>query len=155
MLDVLVIHIKYVLDINLCYECFCYICLTFSAVKKSSWKASLNTHLFLPMHTLFWSFVGYLCFCYTCFDIQCSKKIKVGRPHWIPTFSILCTHFSDGWIVAFPVPAKIASFDEEYLATYKEDVKLLCQVVGLPTPDIRSVIRCYSYSRYNFFELIN
>ncbi|XP_045126213.1 Down syndrome cell adhesion molecule-like protein Dscam2 isoform X49 [Portunus trituberculatus] len=35
------------------------------------------------------------------------------------------------------VPAKIASFDEEYLATYKEDVKLLCQVVGLPTPDIR------------------
>ncbi|XP_050693603.1 cell adhesion molecule Dscam2-like isoform X50 [Eriocheir sinensis] len=35
------------------------------------------------------------------------------------------------------VPAKIASFDEEYLATYKEDVKLLCQVVGLPPPEIR------------------
>ncbi|KAK3862534.1 hypothetical protein Pcinc_031611 [Petrolisthes cinctipes] len=35
------------------------------------------------------------------------------------------------------VPAKIASFDEEYVATYKEDVKLLCQAVGQPTPDIR------------------
>lgn len=37
----------------------------------------------------------------------------------------------------FAVPAKIASFDDEYVATYKEDVKLLCQAVGLPTPDIR------------------
>lgn len=35
------------------------------------------------------------------------------------------------------VPAKIASFDDEYVATYKEDVKLHCQAVGLPTPDIR------------------
>ncbi|XP_068224096.1 cell adhesion molecule Dscam1 isoform X18 [Palaemon carinicauda] len=35
------------------------------------------------------------------------------------------------------VPAKIASFDDEYVATYKEDVKLQCQAVGLPTPDIR------------------
>ncbi|KAK8752913.1 hypothetical protein OTU49_008227, partial [Cherax quadricarinatus] len=39
------------------------------------------------------------------------------------------------------VPAKIASFDDEYVATYKEDVKLMCQAVGLPTPDIRWTIR--------------
>ncbi|XP_047472746.1 Down syndrome cell adhesion molecule-like protein Dscam2 isoform X30 [Penaeus chinensis] len=39
------------------------------------------------------------------------------------------------------VPAKIASFDDEYVATYKEDVKLHCQAVGLPTPDIRWTIR--------------
>ncbi|XP_071522341.1 cell adhesion molecule Dscam1 [Panulirus ornatus] len=39
------------------------------------------------------------------------------------------------------VPAKIASFDDEYVATYKEDVKLLCQAVGLPTPEIRWTIR--------------
>ncbi|XP_045126268.1 Down syndrome cell adhesion molecule-like protein Dscam2 [Portunus trituberculatus] len=39
------------------------------------------------------------------------------------------------------VPAKIASFDEEYLATYKEDVKLLCQVFGLPIPDVRWTVR--------------
>ncbi|XP_042237779.1 Down syndrome cell adhesion molecule-like protein Dscam2 isoform X18 [Homarus americanus] len=39
------------------------------------------------------------------------------------------------------VPAKIASFDDEYLATYKEDVKLMCQAVGLPNPDIRWTIR--------------
>ncbi|XP_042867937.1 Down syndrome cell adhesion molecule-like protein Dscam2 isoform X1 [Penaeus japonicus] len=39
------------------------------------------------------------------------------------------------------VPAKIASFDDEYVATYKEDVKLQCQAVGLPKPDIRWTIR--------------
>ncbi|KAK7068698.1 hypothetical protein SK128_024054 [Halocaridina rubra] len=39
------------------------------------------------------------------------------------------------------VPAKIASFDDEYVATYKEDVKLQCQAVGLPTPDIRWTVR--------------
>ncbi|XP_076062140.1 Down syndrome cell adhesion molecule 1 isoform X8 [Oratosquilla oratoria] len=39
------------------------------------------------------------------------------------------------------VPAKIASFDDEYVATYKEDVKLECQAVGIPSPDIRWTIR--------------
>ncbi|XP_076065820.1 cell adhesion molecule Dscam1-like isoform X6 [Oratosquilla oratoria] len=39
------------------------------------------------------------------------------------------------------VPAKIASFDDEYVATYKEDVKLECQAVGIPFPDIRWTIR--------------
>ncbi|KAB7494490.1 Down syndrome cell adhesion molecule-like protein Dscam2, partial [Armadillidium nasatum] len=39
------------------------------------------------------------------------------------------------------VPAKIASFDDEYLATYKEDVKLQCQAVGIPAPDIRWTVK--------------
>nr|XP_024214189.1 Down syndrome cell adhesion molecule-like protein Dscam2 isoform X38 [Halyomorpha halys] len=34
------------------------------------------------------------------------------------------------------VPAKIASFDSKFTATYHEDVKLPCLTVGKPTPDI-------------------
>ncbi|XP_055535113.1 cell adhesion molecule Dscam2 isoform X11 [Wyeomyia smithii] len=34
------------------------------------------------------------------------------------------------------VPAKIASFDDSFTATFKEDAKLPCLAVGSPTPDI-------------------
>ena len=34
------------------------------------------------------------------------------------------------------VPAKIASFDDIFTATFKEDAKLPCLAVGSPTPDI-------------------
>ncbi|XP_068085343.1 cell adhesion molecule Dscam1 [Anabrus simplex] len=34
------------------------------------------------------------------------------------------------------VPAKIASFDDSFTATYKEDVKLPCLAVGIPAPEI-------------------
>ena len=42
-------------------------------------------------------------------------------------------------ITAIPdekVPAKIASFDDTFTATFKEDAKLPCLAVGSPTPDI-------------------
>lgn len=35
------------------------------------------------------------------------------------------------------VPAKIASFDDNFTATYKEDVKLPCLAVGVPAPEIQ------------------
>ena len=34
------------------------------------------------------------------------------------------------------MPAKIASFDDTFTATFKEDAKLPCLAVGSPTPDI-------------------
>ncbi|KAF2359815.1 Fibronectin type III [Trinorchestia longiramus] len=34
------------------------------------------------------------------------------------------------------VPAKIASFEDEYIATFKEDVILACKAVGIPKPDV-------------------
>ncbi|XP_076374926.1 Down syndrome cell adhesion molecule 1 isoform X17 [Megalopta genalis] len=34
------------------------------------------------------------------------------------------------------VPAKVASFDDKFTATYKEDVKLPCLAVGVPAPDV-------------------
>lgn len=42
-------------------------------------------------------------------------------------------------VVAMPsdkVPAKIASFDDTFTATFKEDAKLPCLAVGSPTPEI-------------------
>ncbi|XP_069177268.1 cell adhesion molecule Dscam1 [Procambarus clarkii] len=53
------------------------------------------------------------------------------------------------------VPAKIASFDDEYVATYKEDVKLMCQAVGLPTPDIRWTIRGEPFTPNDRIRLLN
>jgi len=35
------------------------------------------------------------------------------------------------------VPAKIASFDDTFTATYKEDVKLPCLAVGMPAPELQ------------------
>ncbi|XP_039283563.1 Down syndrome cell adhesion molecule-like protein Dscam2 isoform X30 [Nilaparvata lugens] len=34
------------------------------------------------------------------------------------------------------VPAKIASFDDQFTATYKEDMKLPCLAVGVPAPEV-------------------
>ncbi|XP_015172328.1 PREDICTED: Down syndrome cell adhesion molecule-like protein Dscam2 isoform X46 [Polistes dominula] len=34
------------------------------------------------------------------------------------------------------VPAKIASFDDKFTATYKEDVRLPCLAVGVPAPEV-------------------
>ncbi|XP_044018826.1 Down syndrome cell adhesion molecule-like protein Dscam2 isoform X29 [Aphidius gifuensis] len=39
------------------------------------------------------------------------------------------------------VPAKIASFDDKFTATYKEDVKLPCLAVGVPAPEVTWKIR--------------
>lgn len=47
-------------------------------------------------------------------------------------------------VVAMPsdkVPAKIASFDDTFTATFKEDAKLPCLAVGAPTPDIKWKIK--------------
>lgn len=42
-------------------------------------------------------------------------------------------------VIAIPsekVPAKIASFDDTFTATFKEDAKLPCLAVGAPTPNV-------------------
>lgn len=63
---------------------------------------------------------------------------------WVTASTIIGEGQSSKSIVAMPsekVPAKIASFDETITATFKEDVKLECQAVGVPTPDITWRIR--------------
>lgn len=65
-------------------------------------------------------------------------------------------------IIAMPsdkVPAKIASFDDTFTATFKEDAKLPCLAVGSPTPNItwkvmHSAGFCYIrkiLNRFSFF----
>lgn len=39
------------------------------------------------------------------------------------------------------VPANIASFDDKFTATYKEDVKLPCLTVGAPAPEVTWKVR--------------
>ncbi|KAL7294790.1 hypothetical protein TKK_0011722 [Trichogramma kaykai] len=39
------------------------------------------------------------------------------------------------------IPAKIASFDDKFVATYKEDVKLPCLAVGVPAPEVTWKVR--------------
>ena len=39
------------------------------------------------------------------------------------------------------MPAKIASFDDKFVATYKEDVKLPCLAVGVPAPEVTWKVR--------------
>lgn len=46
----------------------------------------------------------------------------------------------------FLVPAKIASFDDTFTTTYKEDVTLPCLAVGVPTPVITWTIKGVKFS---------
>nr|CAD7403650.1 unnamed protein product [Timema poppensis] len=45
------------------------------------------------------------------------------------------------------VPAKIASFDDAFTATYKEDVKLPCLAVGVPAPDIQWKVKGVAFQQ--------
>jgi hypothetical protein len=59
------------------------------------------------------------------FWVTASTAIGEGKPSKSVTIS-----------PSSKVPAKIASFAEKVVATHKEDVKLPCQVVGVPAPEI-------------------
>lgn len=59
-------------------------------------------------------------------------------------------------IIAIPsdkVPAKIASFDDTFIATFKEDAKLPCLAVGSPTPNITWKARPFSFSSSFSFSI--
>lgn len=46
----------------------------------------------------------------------------------------------------FIVPAKIASFDDQFTTTYKEDVTLPCLAVGIPQPEITWKIKGIAFA---------
>ena len=52
------------------------------------------------------------------------------------------------------VPAKIASFEKEYIATYKEDVKLACKAVGIPTPEVRWSIQGEPFTQTDHIRML-
>jgi len=49
----------------------------------------------------------------------------------------------------YTVPAKIASFDDTFTATFKEDIKLPCLAVGTPTPDITWKVKGSEFNTNN------
>jgi hypothetical protein len=52
------------------------------------------------------------------------------------------------------VPAKIASFDNTFSVTYREDVKLPCQSVGAPFPEIKWKIKGAPYAASDRIRLL-
>ncbi|XP_033230988.1 Down syndrome cell adhesion molecule-like protein Dscam2 isoform X4 [Belonocnema kinseyi] len=60
------------------------------------------------------------------FWVTASTNIGEGQASKIVTLS-----------PSISVPAKIASFDDKFTATYKEDVKLPCLAVGVPAPEVK------------------
>ncbi|XP_061703835.1 cell adhesion molecule Dscam2 isoform X37 [Cydia pomonella] len=69
-----------------------------------------------------------------------ATDLKAGRyDFWVTASTIIGEGQPSGTASCSPsdkVPAKIASFDESFTATYKEDVKLPCLAVGVPPPNI-------------------
>ena len=134
--------------------------MSLSSLTDDSHITFKNTAINLPPHSIFWGLQYHL----TCpGNHKYNELPNLFLPSWefysdfIPSsrptsssefiswlavvyYIMLCPNFSftiDNFYFDFIVPAKIASFDEEFIATYKEDVKLLCQAVGIPSPDIR------------------
>ncbi|CAK1600970.1 unnamed protein product [Parnassius mnemosyne] len=69
-----------------------------------------------------------------------ATELKPGRyDFWVTASTIIGEGQPSATASCSPndkVPAKIASFDESFTATYKEDVKLPCLAVGVPAPNI-------------------
>ncbi|XP_072939090.1 cell adhesion molecule Dscam1 isoform X21 [Epargyreus clarus] len=69
-----------------------------------------------------------------------ATELKAGRyDFWVTASTIIGEGQPSATASCSPsdkVPAKIASFDESFTATYKEDVKLPCLAVGVPPPNI-------------------
>ncbi|KAL0880928.1 hypothetical protein ABMA27_002096 [Loxostege sticticalis] len=69
-----------------------------------------------------------------------ATELKAGRyDFWVTASTIIGEGQPSATASCSPsdkVPAKIASFDESFTATYKEDVKLPCLAVGVPSPNI-------------------
>ncbi|XP_052739471.1 cell adhesion molecule Dscam2 isoform X11 [Bicyclus anynana] len=69
-----------------------------------------------------------------------ATELKAGRyDFWVTASTIIGEGQPSATASCSPsdkVPAKIASFDESFTSTYKEDVKLPCLAVGVPPPNI-------------------
>lgn len=70
-----------------------------------------------------------------------ASNLEPNKPYefWVTASTNIGEGQQSKSIIAIPsdkVPAKIASFDDTFVATFKEDAKLPCLAVGSPTPNI-------------------
>lgn len=75
-----------------------------------------------------------------------ATSLEKNKPYefWVTASTFMGEGQPSKSIIAMPsdqVPAKIASFDDTFTATYKEDAKLPCLVVGAPKPEIKWKIK--------------
>lgn len=85
-----------------------------------------------------------------------ASGLEINKPYefWVTASTNIGEGQQSKSIIAIPndkVPAKIASFDDTFIATFKEDAKLPCLAVGSPTPNITWKVR---YPFLHFFALI-
>lgn len=90
-----------------------------------------------------------------------ASGLEMNKPYefWVTASTNIGEGQQSKSVIAIPsdkVPAKIASFDDTFIATFKEDAKLPCLAVGSPTPNITWKVRITcSISRISFSEIQN
>ncbi|XP_030381731.1 Down syndrome cell adhesion molecule-like protein Dscam2 isoform X2 [Scaptodrosophila lebanonensis] len=80
-----------------------------------------------------------------------SSELEKNKPYefWVTASTNIGEGQQSKSIVAIPsdqVPAKIASFDDTFTATFKEDAKMPCLAVGAPQPEITWKIKGAEFS---------
>ncbi|XP_055318406.1 cell adhesion molecule Dscam2 isoform X29 [Sitodiplosis mosellana] len=70
-----------------------------------------------------------------------ASGLEMNKPYefWVTASTNIGEGQQSKSVISIPsdkVPAKIASFDDTFIATFKEDAKLPCLAVGSPTPNI-------------------
>ncbi|XP_030081941.1 Down syndrome cell adhesion molecule-like protein Dscam2 isoform X10 [Drosophila hydei] len=88
-----------------------------------------------------------------------ASELEKNKPYefWVTASTTIGEGQQSKSIVAMPsdqVPAKIASFDDTFTATYKEDAKMPCQAVGAPQPEITWKIKGVDFSANERMRLL-
>ncbi|XP_034142426.1 Down syndrome cell adhesion molecule-like protein Dscam2 isoform X30 [Drosophila guanche] len=88
-----------------------------------------------------------------------ASELEKNKPYefWVTASTTIGEGQQSKSIVAMPsdqVPAKIASFDDTFTATFKEDAKMPCLAVGAPQPEITWKIKGVDFSANDRMRLL-
>ncbi|XP_070066215.1 cell adhesion molecule Dscam1 isoform X11 [Drosophila virilis] len=88
-----------------------------------------------------------------------ATELEKNKPYefWVTASTTIGEGQQSKSIVAMPsdqVPAKIASFDDTFTATFKEDAKMPCLAVGAPQPEITWKIKGVDFSANDRMRLL-